>query len=52
VEVEREAITPKKTWVEQRVAETLDIVMCLTLRIREQAGCWRNRVFFGHLKHL
>jgi len=43
VEVKREAITPKKTWGEQSMAETLDIDMCLTLRIGEQAGCWRNR---------
>jgi hypothetical protein len=50
VGIEREVTTLKKTWGEQRMEETLDIDMCLTLRIGEQAGCWRNRVFFGHFK--
>jgi hypothetical protein len=52
VEVQREVITPKKTLVEQSIAETLDIDMGLTLRICEQAGCWRNRVFLAISKHL
>jgi hypothetical protein len=26
--------------------------MCLTSRICEQVGCWRNRVFFGHFKKI
>jgi hypothetical protein len=50
VEVEREVFTPKKTWVEQSMAETLDIDMCLTSRTCEQVGCWRNRVFCGNFK--
>jgi hypothetical protein len=32
------------------MAETPIVYMCLTSRICEQAGCWRNRVFCGHLK--
>jgi hypothetical protein len=32
LEVEREVITPKKTWAEQSITETLDIGMCLTSR--------------------
>jgi hypothetical protein len=35
MEVEREVITTLKKWVEQSMAETLDIDMCLTLRICE-----------------
>jgi len=41
---------PTKSSVEEGMAETLNIDMCLTSRIFEQAGCWRNRVFFGHFK--
>jgi hypothetical protein len=36
--------------VEEGIAEMLNIHMCLTSRIYEQDGCWRNRVFFGHFK--
>jgi hypothetical protein len=36
--------------VEEGMAETPIIHMCLTSRICERAGCWRNRVFFGHFK--
>jgi hypothetical protein len=50
VGVEREFITPKKTWVEESMAETLDIDMCLTSRICERQNRWRNRVLCGHFK--
>jgi hypothetical protein len=50
VEVKREVITPKKTRVEQSMAETLDIDMCLASRIFEWQTRWRNRVLFGHFK--
>jgi hypothetical protein len=36
--------------VEEGTAETLNIGMCLTSRIYEQAGCWRNRVFCSYFK--
>jgi hypothetical protein len=32
------------------IAEMMNIHMCLTSRICEQAGSWRNRVFSGHFK--
>jgi len=38
--------------VEEGIAEMLNIHMCLTLRICEQVGCWRNRVFLAISKHL
>jgi hypothetical protein len=34
------------------MAEMLNIHICLTSRIFEQAGCWRNRVFLAISKHL
>jgi hypothetical protein len=36
--------------VEEGIAEMLNIHMCLTSRIYERAGCWRNRVFCGQFK--
>jgi hypothetical protein len=36
--------------VEEGMAETLNMNMCLTSRIFERAICWRNRVVFGHFK--
>jgi hypothetical protein len=36
--------------VEEGIAEILNIHMCLTSRICEQAGCRRNRVFCGYFK--
>jgi hypothetical protein len=50
--VEKANIIEPHPSVEEGIAETLNIHMCLTSRICEQAGCWRNRVFYGHLKHL
>jgi hypothetical protein len=39
-----------KPSVEEGMAETPIIHICLTSRISEGAGCWRNRVFCGHFK--
>jgi hypothetical protein len=36
--------------VEEGIADMLIIHKYLTSRICEQAGCWRNRVFYGHFK--
>jgi hypothetical protein len=48
--VEKANAISTKSWVEEGMAETLNIDMCLTSRICEHAGCWHNRVFFGHFK--
>jgi hypothetical protein len=50
VGVEKANIMGGKPSVEEGMAETPIIHMCLTSRICERAGCWRNRVFFGHFK--
>jgi hypothetical protein len=50
VSVEKANIISTKPSVEEGIAETLNIDMFLTSRICEQAGCWRNQVFFGHFK--
>jgi hypothetical protein len=41
-----------KSWGEEGMAEMPNIHMCLTLRIFEQAGCWRNRVLCGHFQKI
>jgi hypothetical protein len=43
-------ITGSQPSVEEGISEMLNIHMCLTSRICEQAECWRNRVFCGHFK--
>jgi hypothetical protein len=50
VGVEKSNIIGSQPSVEEGVAEMLNIRMCLTLRIREQVGCWRNRLFCSHFK--
>jgi hypothetical protein len=34
------------------MAEMLNMHMCLTSRICEGAGCWRNRVLCGHFQNI
>jgi hypothetical protein len=41
-----------KPSVEEGMAETPIIHMCLTSRSFEAAGCWRNRVLFGHFQKM
>jgi hypothetical protein len=50
VGVDKSNIIGSQPSVEEGIADMLNIHMCLTSRICKQAGCWRNRVFFGHLK--
>jgi hypothetical protein len=50
VGVEKSNIIGSQPSVEEGIAVMLNKHMCLTSRICEQAGCWRNRVFFGHFK--
>jgi hypothetical protein len=50
VGVEKSNIIGSQPSVEEGITEMLNIHMCLTSRICEQAGCWRNRVFFGHFE--
>jgi hypothetical protein len=50
VGVEKANMIEPQPSVEEGTAEMLNIHMCLTSRICEQAGCWRNRVFCGHFK--
>jgi hypothetical protein len=50
VGVQKANIMGGKPSVEEGMAETLDIDMCLTSRISEGQKRWRNRVIFGHFK--
>jgi|AntAceMinimDraft_5_1070358.scaffolds.fasta_scaffold138603_1 hypothetical protein len=50
VGVEKANIMGGKPSVEEGMAETPIIHMCLISRIHERAGCLRNRVFCGHFK--
>jgi hypothetical protein len=50
VGVEKANIMGGKPSVEEGMAETAIIHMCLTSRLCEGVGCWRNRVFCGHFK--
>jgi hypothetical protein len=52
VGVEKANIIEPQPSVKEGIAEMLNIHMCLTSRIFEQAGCWRNRVFLAISKHL
>jgi hypothetical protein len=52
VGVEKANFIEPQPSVEAGTAETLGIDMCLALRIFDQVGCWRNRVFRGHFKTL
>jgi hypothetical protein len=50
VKVQKLNIIGSQPSVEEGIAEMSNNYMCLTSRICEQAGCWRNRVFCGHFK--
>jgi hypothetical protein len=47
---EKSNIIGSQPSVEEGIAEMLNIHMCLTSKICEQAGCRRNRLFCGHFK--
>jgi hypothetical protein len=48
VGVEKSNIIEPQPSVEEGMEETPNINMCLTSRICERPGCWRNQVLFGH----
>jgi len=50
VGVEKANIIEPQPSVEEGIVEMLNIHMCLTLRMCEQVGCWRNRLLCGHFK--
>jgi hypothetical protein len=50
VGVEKSNIIGSQPSVEEGMAEMLNIHMCLTSRIFERAGCWRNQVLCGNFK--
>jgi len=52
VGVEKSNIIGGQPSVEEGMAEMLNIHMCLTSRICERAGCWRNQVLCGHFQNL
>jgi hypothetical protein len=52
VGVEKSNIIGSQPSVEEGMAEMLNIHMCLTSRIFERAGCWRNQVLFGHFQNI
>jgi hypothetical protein len=52
VGVEKANIIEPQPSVEESMAETLNIHMCLISRICERAGCWRNQVLFGHFQNI
>jgi hypothetical protein len=52
VGIEKLNIIGSQPSVEEGMAEMLNIHMCLTSRICERAGCWRNQVLFGHFQNI
>jgi hypothetical protein len=42
--VEKSNVIGSQPSVEEGMAETLNIHTCLTARICERPGCWRNRI--------
>jgi hypothetical protein len=50
VEVEKSNIVVSQPSVEEGMAETLNIHMCITSRMCERPRCWRNRVLYGQFK--
>jgi hypothetical protein len=50
VGVEKANIIEPQPPVEEGMAKTLNIDMCLTSRIFEGQKRWRNQVLFGHFK--
>jgi hypothetical protein len=52
VKVDKSNIIGSKPSVGEGIAETLNIHMCLTSRIFEQAGCWRSRVIFWPFQNI
>jgi hypothetical protein len=52
VGIEKANIMGGKPSVEEGMAETPIIHMCLTSRICEGAGCWRNRVLCDHFQNI
>ena len=52
VGVEKSNIIGSQPSVEEGIAEMLNIHMCLTSRIFERVGCWRNQVLCGHFQNI
>jgi hypothetical protein len=52
VGVEKSNIIGSQLSVEEGMAEMMNILMFLTSRICERAGCWRNQLLCGHFQNI